>query len=116
MYLEPTYELEQKTAFINTCDVMLHGRSDGESFGLAIAEFLHQDKPVIACREGYDQNHRAMLGEAGIYYSSSSELQEVLEKYKRTSPNGYYSDLVRKYKPEEVMKRFNQKFINKNGA
>jgi hypothetical protein len=116
IHIEPTYDLEQKTAFINTCDVMIHGRSDGESFGLAIAEFLHQDKPVITCREGHDQNHRVMLGEDGIYYSSFTELLEVFKKYKRTNLNGYYKNLVSKYSPEEVMKRFNQKFINKNGA
>jgi len=111
IYIEPTYDLEQKTAFINTCDAMIHGRSDGESFGLAIAEFLHQDKPVITCREGYDQNHRVMLGKDGIYYSSFAELLEVFEKYKRTNPKGHYRHLVSEYTPERVMERFDQKFL-----
>ncbi len=30
-------DLEYKRKFINTCDAMIHSRSEGESFGAAIA-------------------------------------------------------------------------------
>jgi len=33
--------------FIDACDVMLHGRSDGETFGLSVAEFSISNKPVM---------------------------------------------------------------------
>eukprot|EP00966_Prymnesium_polylepis_P174272 4032139-Prymnesium_polylepis.1 len=33
--------------FIRTCDAMLHARRDGESFGMAVAEFSVMNKPVF---------------------------------------------------------------------
>jgi hypothetical protein len=35
-----------KTTYINTCDAMIWARSGGETFGLAIAEFSINNKPV----------------------------------------------------------------------
>ena len=37
----------EKEAFYRTCDAMLHARRDGETFGLAVAEFSVRNKPVI---------------------------------------------------------------------
>ena len=41
-------EPELKVSFINTCDCMIHARTDGETFGLAIAEFSTLNKPIIS--------------------------------------------------------------------
>ena len=49
IYLDPTLDPIEKTKFINTCDAMIHARSNGETFGLAIAEFSLKNKPVITC-------------------------------------------------------------------
>lgn len=38
LYLPMTLDEERKSAFIRTCDAMLHARRSGETFGLAIAE------------------------------------------------------------------------------
>lgn len=40
-------DITYKTKFINTCDAMIHARVEGESFGLACAEFSLRNKPVI---------------------------------------------------------------------
>ena len=38
IYLDKNLDLNYKTKFINTCDVMIHARAMGETFGLSIAD------------------------------------------------------------------------------
>ena len=61
IYLDPIFDLQEKSNFIATCDVMLHARGGGESFGLSIAEFFFHNKPVLAPNFGGDQNHLIMI-------------------------------------------------------
>jgi len=104
IHLEPTYELEKKYGFINTCDVMLHAREDGESFGQAISEFLSQDKPVITTLKCRDQNHKYLLKDQGIYYNTGKELEDILINF---SPSNYpYSDLVKDFNERKVITKF----------
>lgn len=114
IHLEPTWDLDKKTGFINTCDAMLHARSGGESFGLAIAEFLHQDKPVISCPlplTDTDANHIEMLGEMGKWYKSKDECIQQILSIEHVPHNGIYKELVNEFTPEEVMKRFEKIFM-----
>lgn len=104
MYLESTTDLNTKTAFINTCDAMIHGRTDGESFGLAIAEFLHQNKPVITNTQCRDKNHIQVLGDKGLYYTNSDELYNILTSFKKKDYD--VKVLVDQFKPEVVMEKF----------
>jgi hypothetical protein len=51
-----------KYEYIKACDGMLHGRSNGESFGMAVAEFASCNKPVITASAqssggGYETAH-----------------------------------------------------------
>lgn len=112
IHLEPTYDLEEKTAFINTCDCMIHARERGESFGLAIGEFLHQNKPVVACTGGEDKNHLRLLKDKGIYYTNQNELYYHLMDFKKHTGDERYKDLVRKYNPEDTMKKFKEVFLS----
>lgn len=58
-------------AYYATCDAMLHARSNGESFGMAVAEFSRCNKPVITMDngirgkavDGYETAHVEMLGD-----------------------------------------------------
>ena len=50
IYLPMNVDTMYKIKFINTCDCMLHARDMGESFGIAIGEFIVNNKPVITCR------------------------------------------------------------------
>ena len=111
IHLDPIYDLQEKSNFINMCDAMIHARAMGESFGLAMAEFLYHDKPVIAWIGGEDQNHLKMLGEVGLWYNNPEELYQHLINTKHESHNGRYSSRVEKYTPENVMNKFNQVFI-----
>jgi hypothetical protein len=112
IHLEPTYDLESKTAFINTCDALLHGRRKGEIFSLTIGEFLHQDKPIISCPHGEDEGHVVMLQDKGIWYTNPDELYNILINFKPNSYTpGYWKQLVEEYTPENVMERFNNIFL-----
>lgn len=112
IHISPTYDLEVKTSFINTCDALLHGRRKGEIFSLTIGEFLHQDKAVISCPQGEDEGHIVMLQDKGIWYNNSEELYSILSTFKRTQPEGYYKSLVEEYTPENVMNRFKKVFLD----
>lgn len=112
IFVEGTYNLQHKSNFINTCDYMLHARNHGESFGLAISEFLFHDKPVISWKNGLDQNHLTMLGENGIWYNNGADLANILCNIKsNTKPPGLYKSLVNNFTPEKVMKRFDEIFL-----
>lgn len=113
IHLEPTWDLEKKTGFINTCDAMIHARSGGESFGLSIAEFLHQDKPVISCPlplTDTDANHIEMLGDFGKWYTNKEECIAEILSIQHKNHEGIYKNLVKQFAPELVMERFKNVF------
>ena len=109
IHIAATTDPEEKTAFINTCDAMLHCRMRGETFGLSVCEFLHQNKPVITRIDSPERNHIQVLGERGYYYSSGPELEAILTTFKRSDYD--YSKLVEQFKPEVVMQQFNEIFL-----
>jgi FkbM family methyltransferase len=104
-YLERSTDRMYISKFIETCDAMLHGRSGGETFGLAIAEFSCKNKPVVTCAIG-DLEHIRILGEKGIVYTSKSSLMKIFEESRerfssKTDWNAYSA-----YSPKHVMKLF----------
>ena len=53
---------------------MIHGRKDGETFGLAVAEFSSANKPVITYKKSTDKEHIRILNKKGIYFDNKDEL------------------------------------------
>ena len=45
--MDTLIEQIDKVRFIQTCDMMIHGRTVGETFGIAIGEFSFYNKPVM---------------------------------------------------------------------
>jgi hypothetical protein len=112
IHIEGTYNMQHKSNYINTCDYMLHGRYMGESFGLALSEFLFHGKPVIAWTGGQDQNHKEILKEEGLWYTTKNDLVNLLSTLKKENGNILrYKELVSEFTPERVMKRFNEMFL-----
>jgi len=105
IYITPTYEEIIKRAFINTCDVMIHGRLEGESFGLSIGEFLYCNKPVITNIESRDRNHIHILKDKGYYYSNANELYNIILNFNKQNINNV-DTLVSDFSPEKVMNKF----------
>jgi hypothetical protein len=110
IYLDSTTDLYNKTAFINTCDYMVHGRTDGESFGLAICEFLHQNKPVITNINCRDKHHIELMNDKGYYYSSANELYDILMSMEKKEHQ--VKSLVDQFKPEIVMNKLKEVFFD----
>ena len=105
IYLPMTTDEVLKRQFINTCDAMVHGREDGETFGLSVGEFAICKKPIITWHAGTDKAHIDILQEKAILYSSKEELLRIFETFDPAkhdmTDNGYMN-----YCPEKVMQLF----------
>lgn len=106
--LKTNIDLEFKTLFINTCDAMLHGRLDGETFGLSCGEFAQKNKNIISAdiiSDEYLTAHFEILQDKIIKYKNINELEDIIlnfNKYKKDmTDNGYM-----KFTPEYVMNIF----------
>jgi hypothetical protein len=108
--------ITEKEQFFALCDIMLHGRADGESFGLAVAEMSIRNKPVMTFRPPDSspayRTHIQHLGKKGFYYSTGEELDSLLYDFitngvKADEDYNAYSD----FSPEKVMVIFDDVFI-----
>lgn len=109
-FINEIHDTQKKSNFINSCDCMLHARERGESFGLSIAEFLFLNKPVLAWNGGHDKNHLEMLKGSGTLYTNENDLDYMLNNLKDFNED--WSDRVKEFKPDVVMKKFNEVFLN----
>ena len=108
-YINEFSDLQKKSNFINSCDVMLHARQRGESFGLSIAEFLSLNKPVLAWNNGHDLNHLEMLKDSGLLYNDNIHLDHILNNIHNFKED--WTKRVAEFKPDVVMKKFNEVFL-----
>jgi glycosyltransferase involved in cell wall biosynthesis len=110
IFVNSLASLEDKVRFINTCDAFLHARHRGETFGLAVLEFMSKNKPVLTYRLSEEKNHYELLGKDAILYSTENELySRIIEftPYNITYPN------LSAFSPEAVIQKFNDVFITK---
>lgn len=110
VYLDTIVNLHDKTKFINTCDAMIHARSYGESFGLAIGEFSTLNKPVITTFGKYNA-HIKLLGEKGIIFRSKDELVNIFMQIENIIQMRNDWNAFKEYTPEIVMKQFMKVFL-----
>jgi hypothetical protein len=111
IFVEGTTDLEQKVAFINTCDMMLHARGRGETFGLAIAEFSTLNKPIITYGNSRERNHIMTLGDKGFYYYDYNSLYDILMNIQKSDIEGREWNCYQEYTPKKVMDKFNNIFL-----
>lgn len=107
-YIDSVVDLQKKSNFINTCDVMLHARQRGESFGLSVCEFLFHNKPVLAWEDGIDKNHIELLKNTNLLYNMDN-LKQKLKTIKDVKYD--FKSIVDPFTPEVVMKKFSEVFI-----
>lgn len=116
IFLPATSNALDKQLFINTSDAMLHARGQGESFGLAVAEFSISNKPVFTFNSDspkYEWAHIKVLGDKAIVYNNEKELKNILLQF-RPSPNTNWN-AYSQFNPDEVMRKFKQVFIDSLG-
>ncbi len=112
VFLPAVTDPVKKSDFINACDAMLHARKRGESFGLAIAEFLFFDKPVLSWAGGVDRHHLQMLPEKTFAYKTYGDLLGLLTQLETKDGDGSWKRMVAQFSPIDVMKQFERVFID----
>jgi GR25 family glycosyltransferase involved in LPS biosynthesis len=110
IYLDKIYDLNEKVKFINTCDAMIWGRSDGETFGLSIGEFCIKGKPIIATKCGFKE-HVNKLKNMCIWYNNEYDLRFILNNINKSLLLKKRTNVFDEYTPENVMKIFKKVFI-----
>lgn len=108
VFLPATVDPYEKRKFINTCDAMIHARSRGETFGLAVGEFAIAGKPIITYSESPEKAHLQELGNFALTYKDEKSLVEQFNKVVR---GPLISWGYGQYTPENVMKKFNEVFL-----
>jgi hypothetical protein len=115
LFLPPTSDEARKSAFIRTCDAMLHARSRGETFGLAVAEFAQHNRPVLTSNVSHnhhrDRHHLDALGAKGMYYHDEASLLALLHSFNRTDAARRDWRAYSEYAPQPVMRRFAATFL-----
>lgn len=110
-FIKEIHSPQLKANFINSCDAMIHARSRGESFGLAVAEFLYFNKPVVSWAGGTDLNHLVMLENSNTLYSGRDSLLEIISNIDTLKNKEDWSKRVANYSPKLVMQKFNEVFL-----
>lgn len=109
IFLPPSSDIERKLKFINTCDALLHARARGETFGITVAEFAIQGKPVITFAGCPEKAHIMHLENKVYLYENQKDLKQILlEKDLNLNP----SPLFTKFEPHPVMDQFKKIFID----
>jgi hypothetical protein len=105
-------DMQLKSNIVDSCDAMIHGREMGESFGLAICEFLYGNKPVLAWSGGNDLHHVDILKNTDLLYADKTDLMNKMETLVcRRVDLIEYKKLVEIFSPSIVMEKFNQVFL-----
>ena len=103
-------DIQRKANFFNTCDATIHARSNGESFGLAVAEGLFMGKPVLTWEGGGDQNHTFMLKGSDTIYSQDNIRDKLLNVRDYITAEDW-RQRVAQFSPGQVMAKFKEVFF-----
>jgi glycosyltransferase involved in cell wall biosynthesis len=77
--IEPTNDDELIHKFHNTIDMFLHYRSDGETFGTAIAQSMIYGKPIVSHFAGYNAQNE-IIQDGGFVCNNENEYVESILK------------------------------------
>ena len=108
IFLEGTYDLHEKSSFVNACDAMIHARSGGETFGLAVSEFALSNKPIITYELSGERSHIEILGERGIYYKGYEDVYNIFNDLTNYIKYDDYYEPYKQFSPKIIMEKFNK--------
>ena len=97
--------------FVASCDAGLNARRGGEAFGLAIAEYLAQDKPVFVWEGGRDRHHLALVDDPAFRFRDAADLTRALLAFEPKPGTGRWRARVAPFAPQAVMQRFAEVFL-----
>ena len=79
LFLRGSPDAQHRSNFVGICNAMVHGRSDGETFGLAVAEFSIFNKPVITTLHGDVAHVNILQGNCLIAQTAQEYMQRMAE-------------------------------------
>lgn len=101
----------EKRIFLNTCNAMLHARSRGETFGIAVGEFGIFGKPVITYALSPERAHIEELGDKGLYYLKANDIyNHIYDLVTNRIPRERFTYMQHSY--TAVMKQFKEIFLD----
>ena len=112
VHVPRTLDRQRVADFVASCDLGLNGRRVGESFGLAIAEYLAQDKPVLVWEGGRDRHHLALIDDPAFRYRTCDDLTQALVRFEPREGRGRWRRQVEAFAPEPVMRAFGRVFLD----
>jgi len=101
-----SHNLYEKSSFVNACDGMIHARSGGETFGLAISEFALSNKPIITYELSGERSHLDILGERAITYKGYEDLYDIFLNFSSYVKYDDYDSPYKMFSPEIIMNKF----------
>ena len=104
-------ERQRVADFVASCDLGLNARLGGEAFGLAIAEFLAQDKPVLVWEGGRDRHHLALVDDPAFRFRTREDLTRALVDFAPRDARGRWRARVKRFSPDAVMRDFARVFL-----
>jgi hypothetical protein len=110
-FLPGSWDLMQKARFVETCDAMIHARSGGETFGLAVSEFATKNRPVLTYGLSGEAAHLDIMGEYAIRYNGYEEVYDMFNNLKSYIRFDDYAAPYRQFAPEIVMEKFKNRFL-----
>ena len=102
--------------FIHACDIMLHARHMGETFGLSVGEFAACNKPVMTWHglgyNFYDTAHITQLKGKAILYRDKTEVVNYLSNIKPVDFAGTDWDTFTEiFSDKNVIKQYENVFL-----
>ncbi len=117
VHLPVMVDTNQKACFIAGCDAMIHARTHGETFGLAIGEFSVANKPILTTR-GAANFHLKILGAKAMVLEQVGDVLKhikTLQQWKRdgllTNAEQMDFNCYKDYTPAKVMQIFQNVFL-----
>ena len=98
--------------YFSACDILLHARKDGETFGLAVAEFSVCNKPVITYINSKDRKHILILGNKGFYYQDKRALKFIVSNFIFSGIPKVDYNAYKNFPPKIVMQKFKKTFVD----
>lgn len=98
--------------FISSCNAMIHARLDGETFGLAPAEFSAANKPVITYGLSKDQEHLRILNKKAIIYNNKKDLIFIFKNISKILKKRKNWNAYKEFEPNKVIYQFKELLSN----
>jgi len=110
-FFNGTHDQRFLEIFLAASDAMIHARWEGETFGLACAEFLIRSKPIITWSQSREKNHILLADSSALLYQDEFQLEYILKnctkEYLQVRAEQIPLELLRSnYSCNTIMQRF----------